>query len=189
MMDKDEFWELIQTSFREGKWSTDQQMEILTDKLSNYSQDEIIKFASIYHIYDREAYKKKLWAAAYVMNGGCSDDCFDYFRGWLISRGEEPYLNALKDPDSISGLDIAPDCDYFENETMLSIPLVAFNRNIGTNDINVYYERLKQYELDPAETFHIVDAIDFGEDIDVDWNEDDEENLKSLVPKLYEKYW
>jgi len=189
MMDKNEFWELIQASFQEGKWATDKQMEILIEKLSNYSQDEILKFASIYHVYDREAYKSKLWVAAYVMNGGCSDDCFDYFRGWLISRGEEPYLNALKNPDSIIDLDIAPDCDYFENEDMLSVPLRAFNKNIGTDDINVFYEKLQQYELGSLETSNIVDTITFGEDIDTDWDGDNEENLKSLVPMLYDQYW
>jgi hypothetical protein len=28
-----------------------------------------------------------MWVAAYLMNGGCSDDGFDYFRGWLIAQG------------------------------------------------------------------------------------------------------
>lgn len=188
-MDKNKFWELIQTSFKEGKWSTDKQMGILIKRLSNFSQEEILKFAAIYNVYDKEAYKKKLWAAAYVMNGGCSDDCFDYFRGWLISRGEEPYLNALEDPDSLIDLDIAPDCDNFENEAMLSVPLIAFNKNIGTDDINLYYERLKKYELSSSEAFDIVDTIKFGEDINVDWDEDNEENLESLVPRLYNQYW
>jgi hypothetical protein len=155
--------------------------------LSAYSEEEILKFASIYRVYDREAYKSKLWAAAYVMNGGCSDDCFDYFKGWLISRGEEPYLNALKDPDSISDLDLAPDCDYFENEDMLSVPMRAFMKSIGTDDINVYFTK-EEYELDPAESRDIIDSIEFGEDIDADW-EDDEKSLKSLVPMLFNKFW
>jgi len=187
-MNKNEFWELIQNSFEEGEWETDKQMEILIDKLSAYSEEEILKFASIYRIYDKEAYKSKLWAAAYVMNGGCSDDCFDYFKGWLISRGEEPYLNALKNPDSIVDLDISPDCDYFENEAMLSVPLHAFNKNIGTDDINVYFAA-GAYELDEAEIKSIIDTIEFGEDIDAEWDEDDDESLRSIVPRLYDKYW
>jgi hypothetical protein len=189
MMDKNEFWELIHVSFQEGKMDTDRQIEILIDKLSNYSPEEILKFGSIYQVYDREAYKQKLWAAAYVMNGGCSDDCFDYFKGWLISRGEEPYLNALENPDSIADLDIGPETDYFENEDMLSVPLYAFNKNIETDDINIYYEKLGQYELDHDEIATIKDSITFGEDIDDNWNENDDKSLKSLVPRLYEKYW
>ncbi|MFL6076856.1 MAG: DUF4240 domain-containing protein [Mycobacteriales bacterium] len=33
-----------------------------------------------------ESYQGDLWGAAYLINGGASDDGFDYFRGWLIAR-------------------------------------------------------------------------------------------------------
>ena len=38
------------------------------------------------------------------MEAGCSDDSFSDFRMWLIAQGKEVYLNALKDPDSLSGV-------------------------------------------------------------------------------------
>jgi hypothetical protein len=107
----------------------------------------------------------------------------------LISRGEEPYLNALKDPDSLIDLDIASNCDYFENEDMLSVPLDAFNKNTGTDDMNIYFGKIREYELDSSEKFDIVNTIEFGEDIDVEWDGDNEEDLKTLVPRLYDKYW
>ncbi|RBQ22981.1 hypothetical protein ALNOE001_12450 [Candidatus Methanobinarius endosymbioticus] len=189
MMDKNKFWELIQTSYKEADWVTDKEMGLLINKLAEYSQEEILKFGKIYEIYANESYKSKLWAAACVMNKGCSDDCFDYFRGWLISRGKEPYLNALLDPDSIVDLDIPYEDDYYENEAMLSVALEAFNKKIGTDDINVYFERIKEFELDSEETFDIVDEIAFGEDIDAKWDDDDEESLRKIVPKLYEQFW
>lgn len=34
-----------------------------------------------------------------MINGGCSDDCFDYFREFLISMGRDSYEAALRDPD------------------------------------------------------------------------------------------
>ncbi|WP_157082472.1 DUF4240 domain-containing protein [Methanobrevibacter cuticularis] len=185
-MDKNEFWNLIQEAYKEADWATDKQMEILIDRLSKYTQEEILKFGKIYEIYAKESYKKKLWAAAYVMNGGCSDDCFDYFRGWLISRGEEPYLNALLDPDFLADLDIPYDDEYFENEQMLSVPLLAFNKNIGSDDLDTYYERIREFELESDEIFDIIDTISFGEDIDENW---DENNLESVVPNLYKLYW
>jgi len=189
MMDKNKFWELIQTSYQEANWETDKQIELLINKLSEYSQEEILKFGKIYNIYADESYKNKLWAAAYVMNSGCSDDCFDYFRGWLISRGKEAYFNGILDPDSIIDLDMPYEDDYFENEDMLSVALDAFSKKIGTYDINVYFERMGEFELDSEEIFEIVDEISFGEDIDADWDDDNEESLRKLVPKLYEKYW
>ena len=33
--------------------------------------------------------KEDLWAAAYLINGGCSDEGFDHFRGWLIAHGRD----------------------------------------------------------------------------------------------------
>ena len=36
-----------------------------------------------------ESYRNPLWAAAYLINGGCSDDGFDYFRGWLLTQGRD----------------------------------------------------------------------------------------------------
>jgi hypothetical protein len=42
------------------------------------------------------------WGAAYLANGGCSDDGFDYFRGWLIGQGRKVYETVLADPDSLA---------------------------------------------------------------------------------------
>lgn len=50
------------------------------------------------------AYRWDLWAAAYIINGGCSDDGFRYFRDWLISEGRSVFEKALKDPDSLADL-------------------------------------------------------------------------------------
>ena len=35
------------------------------------------------------------------MNGGCSDDGFQYFRNWIISRGKEVYYAAKENPDNL----------------------------------------------------------------------------------------
>lgn len=41
--------------------------------------------------------------AAYVINGGCSDDGFIDFRSWLIAQGKAVYDAALADPESLAG--------------------------------------------------------------------------------------
>jgi hypothetical protein len=38
---------------------------------------------------------------AYQLNGGCSDDCFVYFRCWLLAQGRASWEAALGDPDSL----------------------------------------------------------------------------------------
>jgi Protein of unknown function (DUF4240) len=38
-----------------------------------------------------ESYDWNLWGAVYLMQGGCSDDAFDYFRGWLVMQGRSSW--------------------------------------------------------------------------------------------------
>lgn len=53
-----------------------------------------------------DSYRNPLWAAAYVINGGCSDDGFDYFRGWLIVQGHGVYERVVADPDTLADLPV-----------------------------------------------------------------------------------
>jgi len=49
-----------------------------------------------------DAYTWDLWVVAWLCAGGlCSDDGFEYFRWWLISRGRQLYERAVSDPDSL----------------------------------------------------------------------------------------
>jgi hypothetical protein len=51
-----------------------------------------------------DSYRRPLWAAAYLVNGWCSDDGFEYFRGWLIMQGCVVYERVVADPDALAGL-------------------------------------------------------------------------------------
>jgi hypothetical protein len=66
-----------------------------------------------------------LWAAAYVINGGCSDDGSDYFHGWLILQGKDVFERVVADPDSRAELPAiraaAADGEDIDGEMALSI--------------------------------------------------------------------
>ena len=47
-----------------------------------------------------------LRAAASLILGGCSDDGFEYFRGWLIAQGREVFERSVADPDSLADLSV-----------------------------------------------------------------------------------
>jgi hypothetical protein len=51
-----------------------------------------------------DSYRAPLWAAAYVINGGCSDDAFEYFRGWLITRGRSTFERIVAATDALAEL-------------------------------------------------------------------------------------
>jgi hypothetical protein len=53
-----------------------------------------------------DSYRAPLWAAAYVINGGCSDDGFEYFRGWLVLQGRDVYERIVADPEALADLPI-----------------------------------------------------------------------------------
>lgn len=48
-------------------------------------------------------YRYDLWAAAYLIGGGCSDDSFTDFRAGLIGQGCDWYEQATTSSDSGSG--------------------------------------------------------------------------------------
>lgn len=76
--------------------------EILHDLLSKLSQQELDSFTDHFDQADAYAYSWPLWAAAYILNGGCSDDSFSDFRATLISMGQTTFENALRDPETLA---------------------------------------------------------------------------------------
>ena len=111
------WWDLIERA-GEAVESPDEQCEALLELLQEeLDPDEILLFDKFVHERLRDAYRWDLWEVAYIMNGGCSDDGFDYFCGWLVGKGREHYEAALAKPeDAAKGVD--PKDEPFENEMM-----------------------------------------------------------------------
>lgn len=100
-MDKQTFWKLIETA-RAQAGPADVAPRA-AELLAGYPESEIAAAQQVLWDLLAESYRAPLWAAAYVINGGCSDDGFDYFRGWLLTQGREAFEAALADPDALAG--------------------------------------------------------------------------------------
>jgi hypothetical protein len=98
------FWRLISETRTAADNDTDEQSHLLEERLSKLPAEEILGFERIRRSLDRQAYTWDIWGAAYVIEDGCSDDCFRDFRGYLISLGQGPYENALRNPDSLASV-------------------------------------------------------------------------------------
>src|SRR5262245_57745692 len=101
-MDEKRFWAIIAEACGADPRAAEERDEALTAQLVRFRPDEIIEFN---HIFDRlaaQAYRVDLWGAAYVINGGASDDGFYYFRCWLIGMGKKVYEAALANPDNLA---------------------------------------------------------------------------------------
>jgi Protein of unknown function (DUF4240) len=96
-MNEELFWSLIERARRPDE---------LHAELATLPDDQLLGFERLHAVYMHRAYTWSLWGAAYVINGGCSDDTFEYFRSALISRGRDVYDRALTDPDSLAEVDL-----------------------------------------------------------------------------------
>ena len=106
-MPADRFWELIgRTTPYEA--DPERQLDALRQVLRDLPATEIEAFERTFHEQQRRAYSWDLWGAAYILNGGASDDGFEYFQRWLVSKGRTVFDAAIADPDSLAVI-IAPD--------------------------------------------------------------------------------
>jgi Protein of unknown function (DUF4240) len=112
-MDRLTFWKIIDDSRKQAGGDLDKQVGMLRARLEQSEPEEIVQFGKLFQEYWVRAYTWDLWAAAYIIGGGCSDDGFLDFRGWLISKGEKVFENALKDPESlVEVVNDEEDCQY-----------------------------------------------------------------------------
>jgi hypothetical protein len=159
-MDENEFWRIIGIARR----ADEDRVNVLAAGLAKRSASEIQAFQQHYDRCIVRAYTWELWGAAYVMNGGCSDDGFRYFRDWLISEGREVFERALANPESLADLPHQEDCSL---EDYGYVALEAFE-SAGGND-----------ELDRDMSTEGADPT--GEE----WTEED---LPTRFPRLTAKY-
>jgi hypothetical protein len=99
-----------------------------------------------------------LWALAYIVKRGCSDDGFDYFRLWVISKGKQAFDIILSLNEE--GLKSVFDEDPRLEELMSSAQEVYENK---TGDI-MSPVKVKQHKIKGTE-----------------WSE---ENLQLIFPRL-----
>ena len=123
------FWNLIERAFEASKGNLSKQVELLTELLAQSSVDDIAAYKTIMDNLMDGAYDASLWDAAIIINCGCSDDGFDYFRAWLIAHGKGIYEKALVDPEVL--VDLAEINEWATDELFLYIAEYAYEHKTG----------------------------------------------------------
>ncbi len=162
-MDKAVFWEIIENA-KSASPSSYERPEGLRAALQKLTPDDIQAFQEAYIAQVYQAYTWPLWGAAYVINGGCSDDCFDYFRDWLISEGQSVYEAAIENPETLAEVQ---GTDEFELEEFRYVADEVYESKTGRAMQPAY----PPFPGDPS-----------GEA----WDED---TVDRRFPKLAAKYW
>lgn len=113
-MNEDKFWEIIQRVHDKSSKDMDAKSESIKNEIEKLSDDETRQFSIIFDSMMDKAYSWNLWGAAYIINGGCSDDSFTDFRSSLISRGKIAFETALSNPDSLADQEYDEDLWFYE---------------------------------------------------------------------------
>ncbi|MFD9601596.1 DUF4240 domain-containing protein [Streptomyces sp. NBC_01224] len=172
-MDTTDFWNLIDDARAQvtGPEDAEAVVERASALLAARPREEIVAAQQLLWDLMAASYRAPLWAAAYTINGGCSDDGFDYFRGWLIAQGREVFEQVVADPDTLAELPViraaAPEGEEMECERTLGIAWDAHRAATG--------------EDMPDDSF----TIDYpGLDPEWDFDFDDAERVALRLPKL-----
>ncbi len=163
-MDNNTFWQLIEKSRKRAE-DCEEQAENLIALLAKMPPSDIVEFDKHFHKCLDNAYRWDLWAVAYIVHGGCSDDSFEYFRCWLIGQGQIYFEAALENAESAAN-NIEPGEDA-DGESLLYAASQAHEEATGEEEMPDY-ERARPAE--PAGT---------------PW---DEEKVDELYPKLAKKF-
>ncbi len=165
-MDETEFWNIVEQS-KNKENNQEKQLEKLKLILKNYSSDDIVSFDLIFTQKSNDLYNWDLWAIAYIINQGCSDDSFTDFRNWIISRGKDFFTQALIHPKKLGEIiDIGEDI-FFEEIYYVAGDL--YEEKTGEDLIN-FMDRYPKVPDEPEGEY---------------WEEDD---LEKLYPKLCKKF-
>lgn len=168
-MDKTQFWRLIENAKARSGGDCEEQSDLLKTALVKLPPEEIVAFGGILDELLGQAYRWELWGAAYQINGGASDDGFEYFCRWLIAQGKEMFEAALAHPDDLADL-IKEDIVWGDGQLDCEA--------IGYAAMEAHQEKTGQ------ELPHDVPRLKTSEPLGAKWQEED---LNAMFPKIAAK--
>jgi len=175
MLDEDKYWRIIKDSLDASGGDLECQLNCIVGALEKLSPVEIVGFRLRTDKLLFDTYDSEMWCAGYLINGGCSDDMFDYFRLWVISRGRAVYEAAKKNPDSLAQTIDASMGQEYDFESLSYAPLDAFKNKTG--------RELYDY-IDDG--FKLSEGSDTQ--IEFTWEEDNPESLQRICPDLFRRF-
>ena len=175
MLAENLYWNIIDKSLKNTNNQNDQE-QFLINEISRLTPKEMIGFRLRTDKFLYDTYNSEMWCAGYIMNGGCSDDGFEYFRNWIISRGKDVYYKAKENPDNLIS-EVVKGTAFYDFESFWYVALEAFNRKTGKNLYDyIDYDNFKTKEGQ-------YPRIEFT------WQEEKPESMKKICPELYERMW
>ncbi|WP_415954513.1 DUF4240 domain-containing protein, partial [Streptomyces sp. KLOTTS4A1] len=163
-MDTDTFWQLIDTA----RTADAPLHAALTDLLAAQGEEHVLAFEACMDRLDTAIDRWDVWAAGYLIGGGCSDDSFMDFKAGLIGLGRAWYERVVRCPDDLAEHpDIRRAAATGDQEAVLYeevgyVTAVAWERLTGDRD--GFYPALDRYRSVHGADDADADEHDMGED-------------------------
>ncbi|MEU1682311.1 DUF4240 domain-containing protein [Micromonospora zamorensis] len=189
-MDVDELWAVVESARAglDGRTGDDGEAvaAALVTRLAATSSERILEFQELFDQLHDALYRWDVWAAAYLIGGGCSDDSFIDFRAGVIALGREWYERVLASPDGLADHPVVRQAAAEEDDGALfaeSVNYVASKayEQVTEGDDDEFYEAMKAREQ-VAVGIDEAREPDMGEDFDFD--NDDE--MRTRLPRMAE---
>ncbi len=152
-MKAEQFWEIIaEINAKAPDGSQEAMLRQAKKALEKLTLEELIAYDQIFQVYHSASFRQYLLVASTALGATCSEESFMHFRSWLISRGKQVYMDALRDPQSLSKV--------IRKEEKLNFEAFAY---VATD---VYTEKLKaqgrtaeivEFPLSDASSAHPMD--------------------------------
>ena len=185
-MDSDMFWDVIEATRAGAAEAGEPFDEVLVKQLADRPMQRILEYAERFDELHDALYRWDVWAAAYLIGGGCSDDSFIDFRAGVIALGREWYQRVAANPDSLAAhpvvIDAARASERSETlfyEDVNYAASRAFERITG--DADAFYEAWHEFRPTDSESDN---AVDMGEDFDFD----NSKEMSRRLPRLAELF-
>ncbi|MBS2546655.1 DUF4240 domain-containing protein [Catenulispora sp. NL8] len=186
-MNTTDFWSLIDGARSDADATANDRYDafasVLVDRLAATSNQTIFEFRQIFEQLHSAVYRWDMWAAAYLIGGGCSDDAFMDFRAGLIAQGQDWYERAAASPDALANhpdvIVAAADglVEALFNEPVNYAASYAYERINGDEDHCSFYDDYDQFLGSQPER----GPSDMGEGFDFDDNAEMHARLSNLA--------
>ncbi|MFE0948059.1 DUF4240 domain-containing protein [Streptomyces mutabilis] len=178
-MDTEAFWRML-----DGARDNDKPLaNAVADHLAAMSAEEILAFEHCFSRLRDAVHRWDVWAAAYLIGGGCSDDRFSDFTAGLVALGREWYELAATCPDSLADhpavreAAATRDQDVIFDEDFNFVSARAYERLTG--DTDAFWEAWEAYANARATT-----GGEEGDDMGESFDFDDADQMRRRLPRL-----
>ncbi|MFE7385539.1 DUF4240 domain-containing protein [Streptomyces zhihengii] len=182
-MDSEAFWRVLDAA-RDSHQALD---EAVVDHLSALRAEEILAFERRFACLRDAVHRWDVWAAAYLIGGGCSDDRFSDFTAGLVALGRDWYERVAACPDALAEHPAvrraAADGDesvVFDEDFHFVAP-TAYERLTG--DASVFWEDWAAFACARAAT-----EAEAGDGMGEPFDFTDDEEMRRRLPRLAALY-